>query len=208
MNGIWGILISVLTSSLIASIVTLWWQRHDDMIKAKKHIFETLMAKRHDVTCAECVEAMNLIDVVFYKSDKVRTAWHEYLNVTNIPDTTEANAQERRDKHLRLLEVMAVDVGYKGINWDGIKNYYFPNGLATKMQEEAVLRRVQIESAVQQLQQKQTQPETQASEKQDQQTQLFLAALQNPEGLATLFDIAEKVENKKSQAQRRPTGRR
>lgn len=208
MNGIWGLLISVLTSSLIASIVTLWWQRHDDMIKAKKRVFETLMAKRHDVTCAECVEAMNLIDIVFYKSDKVRAAWHEYLKATNMPDPTDANLQERRDKHLRLLELMAVDVGFKAINWDNIKDYYFPNGLATKMQEEAILRHVQIESATLQLQQIQSHQETQASAKQDQSTQLMLAALQNPEGLAMLLDIAEKAENRKNQTQRRATGKR
>lgn len=208
MDNIWGIIISALTSSLIASIVTLCWQKHDDMVKAKKRVFETLMGKRHDITCAECVEAMNLIDVVFYNAKKVRDAWHDYLQATNTPDDTEGIAQERRDKHLHLLEVMAEDVGYKEIKWDSIKHYYFPNGLSVKMQEEAVLRRLQIESAAAQMQQAQEQKSAQATEKQDQNTQLMLAALQNPEGLNTLFAIAEKVEAKKNQPVRRTNGRR
>ena len=52
---------------------------------------------------------------------------------------------------MRLLEVIAVDIGYKRILWGDIKNYYYPIGLSQKQQQEAALRKVQIDAGIAQI---------------------------------------------------------
>jgi len=105
------------------------------------------MSKRYEISAQESVDALNVIDVVFYSSKEVREAWNEFNEATTLPDSP-TKLQEIGDKHLKLLEVMADDIGYKKIRWDDIKHYYFPVALSNKMNEEAVLRKVQIDASL------------------------------------------------------------
>ena len=51
----------------------------------------------------------------------------------------------------QVLEMMAEDIGYKDIRWDDIKEYYYPVGLSERKQDEAVLRKVQIDAGLAQI---------------------------------------------------------
>ncbi len=190
-----GNVLLVLCSGLIATIVTIWWQAIHQKKLDKKRIFTILMSKRYEISAEESVEALNMIDVVFYKSDKVRKAWTEFNEVTKAPESDTKN-QMIIDKHLRLLEVIAEDIGYKEIRWDDIKQYYYPVGLSDRKRDEAVLRRVQIDANLAQIKSHQEQPESSQVEPQaDFNNQMLLKALENPDGLLKLFEVAEKAQN-------------
>ena len=122
MDNIITILISTILSGAFATFVTLWWQKRAQIKQEKIRIFTILMSKRYEPTAEECVEALNMIDVVFYKDTKVREAWRNFKNVTEMPDT-EAKFQSIIDKRLKMLEVMAESIGYKKIKWDDINQY-------------------------------------------------------------------------------------
>ncbi|MBQ8636660.1 MAG: hypothetical protein IJ423_01530 [Clostridia bacterium] len=190
-----GNVLLVLCSGLIATIVTIWWQAIHQKKLDKKRIFTILMSKRYEISAEESVEALNMIDVVFYKSDKVRKAWKEFNEVTKAPESDTKN-QMISDKHLRLLEVIAEDIGYKEIRWDDIKQYYYPVGLSDRKRDEAVLRRVQIDANLAQIKSHQEQPESsQVDPQADFNNQMLLKALENPDGLLKLFEVAEKAQN-------------
>lgn len=191
-NTFWTI-ITAIFSGIAATFVTMWWQTRSQHKAERLRIFSTLMSKRYDLTCEESVDALNMIDVAFHADVKVRKAWDEFNNATNLADSPEKE-QKIRDKHLRLLEVMATAVGYRDINWENIKQFYFPKGLSDRKVEEAVLRRVQIDSAVAQLHKEQeTQNSAQVSPKDQMTNQMVLAALQNPDGFVKLIEAAGKL---------------
>lgn len=189
------IIITALCSGLIATLVTILWQRKSRQQDEKKRIFRILMSKRYDIAAEESVEALNMIDVVFCSSKSVREAWKSFFDATNLPDAP-TKSQTITDKHLRLLEVIAEDIRYKNICWEDIKRYYYPIGLSDKCQQEAILRKVQINAGIAQIK------ETQGHENNAQinpqtalSNQLLLKALENPDGFAKLIEVVEKAQN-------------
>lgn len=126
-----AILVSTaLCSGLVATVVTILWQKYEGIKIEKMKIFTILMSRRYDLASEESVSALNMIDVVFYRSNKVRSAWVSFKEAAKMPDSS-SKLQTIGDKHLKLLEVIAEDIGYKDIRWDDIKNYYYPEGLST-----------------------------------------------------------------------------
>lgn len=193
MENLGSILISAVLSGIFATIVTLWWQNKNQIHQEKVRIFSTLMSKRYDITAEDCVQALNMIDVVFYKDEKVRTAWRDFKNATDMPDT-EAKPQVITDKRLKMLEVMAESIGYKNIRWDDIKEYYYPKGLSDSKRDEAILRRVQIDAAIAQIE-KEKDNTAQVDPKEEFSNQMLMKAIENPDGLLKLFEVAEKAQN-------------
>lgn len=189
------VIVTALCSGLVATLVTVWWQTKYQKKMDKKRIFTILMSKRYEISAEDSVEALNMIDVVFYKSDKVRKAWRDFNETTKAPESETKN-QNISDKHLRLLEVIAEDIGYKEIRWDDIKQYYYPVGLSDMKRDETVLRRVQIDAGLAQIK---NHREHEESSQVDPQTnlgnQMLLKALENPDGLLKLLEVAEKAQN-------------
>ena len=194
MENLGSIFISAVLSGIFATIVTLWWQNKNQSHQEKVRIFSTLMSKRYDITAEECVQALNMIDVVFYKDEKVRAAWRDFKNATDMPDT-EAKPQLITDKRLKMLEVMAESIGYKNIRWDDIKEYYYPKGLSDSKRDETILRRVQIDAALAQIKNEQEHAVAQVDPKEDFNNQMLLKAMENPDGLLKLLEVAEKAQN-------------
>ena len=104
--------------------------------------------------------------------------------------------QAINDKHLKLLEVIAEDIGYKKIRWDDIKQYYYPIGLSNLRQDEAVLRRVQIDAGLAQINESKKHEEvSQANANSQMATQVLIEAMRNPDSLLKLMEVAEKAQN-------------
>lgn len=153
MNETILVILTALFSGLVATLVTIWWQKKSGDKIEKIRIFTILMSKRYDIAAEESVDALNMIDVVFYKSTKVREGWKDFYETTKKPETSRKD-QEIEDKHLRLLELIAEDIGYKNIHWDDIKQYYYPVGLSAKHKEEEKLRKIQIDAGIAQIRNK------------------------------------------------------
>ena len=187
------IIITSLISGILATVITIIVQKHNETLKEKKEIFSVLMAHRYLIHDKDNVEALNKIDAVFYKQKEVRKKWVDFI------DTADKASKDPSinvyDKYLKLLEVMADAVGYKNISWDEIKKAYSPKGLMDKIAEEGVLRRGQIQQFAHDFNQDRINPMS----AQEVGMQFVLKALESPNGMDTiskLMEIAEK-QNKK-----------
>ena len=197
------VVLTALCSGLIATLVTILWQKKSGVKNEKIKIFTTLMSKRYDIAAEESVNPLNMIDVVFYQSEKVRSAWKSFLETTNQPDSP-TRSQAINDKHLKLLEVIAEDIGYEEIRWDDIKQYYYPIGLSNLRQDEAVLRRVQIDAGLAQINESKKHGEVSQANTNDQiAPQVLIEAMRNPDGLLKLMEAAEKAQNLNKRTKRK-----
>lgn len=195
MENVVSILISAILSGVFATLVTLWWQDRSRQKQEKIRIFTILMSKRYEISADESVDALNMVDVVFYESDSVRSALRNFREATALPESN-TKSQVITDKHLKLLEIMAEDIGYKKIRWDDIKEYYFPVGLSERKRDETILRRVQIDAGLAQLK-KEQEPQNVAhiDAKAEFTNQMVLKALENPDSFVKLVEAAEKAQN-------------
>lgn len=194
MNQTLLVVITALCSGLVATIVTLIWQACTKTMQAKKEIFKVLMSKRYNIADAKSVEALNLIDVVFHSSKAVRGAWTKFLDATRIQDE-HIRDRSIQESHLKLLETIAQNIGYKRIQWNNINEYYNPVGLADKLQEESVLRRIQIDTGLAQLDKiKNSQAFSQENNNNGINQQILLEAMKNPEGIARLMEISTNYQ--------------
>ncbi|SHG94309.1 hypothetical protein SAMN05720766_105141 [Fibrobacter sp. UWH9] len=134
---------TALVSGLIATLVTLYWQRKTASKNQKLKIFEVVMHYRYDIAAEENVKALNTVDVFFYKNQSVRKAYANFIAETN-----KGQNANIADKYLRLLEEMARSLGLKNIRWECIKNYYYPTGLANRIKATTDLINTQIISNV------------------------------------------------------------
>ena len=183
------VILTALISGLIATIITILWQQYNNKQERKREIFMVMIAKRYNVADIDNVEAMNKIDVVFYKSAKVRKAWDEFLTATEAPDTVSRN-DLISEKHLKLLEKIAEDIGYKGVEWDDIKHYYNPVGLANKINEENQLRQLQIKAANAQLEvPQQNDNGIQRDSNEELAAKVMIEAMKNPDSLKELLKL-------------------
>lgn len=194
MESIVLVVITALISGLLATIVTLVWQKRNATYNRKMKVFETLMSHRYMIAAEEGVKTLNSVDVVFYKHKNVRKAYQDFLDEAEKKPDFNPNIG---DKYLKLLEEMSLVLNLKGIHWDDIKRVYYPNGLFEKISDENVLRKSQIQTNMKNLKNNEGQQNTPAD---DQFAQMIVAQMipelmKNPKSLKMLMDMGK--ENKK-----------
>lgn len=145
MENILTILASAVLSGIFATIITLWWQDRSERIKLKREIFTTLMAYRFRISHAESVKALNSVQAVFNDSKSVLDAWKAFKHAA---DKQPYVQQDLIDAHITLLEEIGKVLHYKNINWKDIKSSYYPKDLVDQIEGESVLRNVQIQVAL------------------------------------------------------------
>lgn len=183
-----SIIIGAIASGLLATIVTLVVQRNSELKRVKIEMFETLMAHRYLMHDKDNVEALNKVDVVFHKNADVRKAWTEFLDAADRGVANPTANNNIDDKYLKLLEKIAIAIGYKNIDWENIKRYYFPAGLSNKISEEAMLRKAQLSQANAVANQDSSSGQTSAEQF---GMKVLLKALDSPDGLEKVARIAE-----------------
>lgn len=145
MENLGSILISAILSGIFATIITLWWQNRSEKLRTKHSVFSTLMAYRFKVSHPESVKALNCVQAVFYDVPSVLTAWKEFISAAGRKPYDD---QIFTDAHISLLEAIAKDLKCKNICWQDIKSSYYPQGLADQLNEDSVLRKAQIQVAM------------------------------------------------------------
>ena len=71
-------ILAIFLGPIIAVCITLWWQNRKEQRDAKLRSFTALMAHRKSMPPSyEFTAALNLIDVVFAKNERVVQLWHE-----------------------------------------------------------------------------------------------------------------------------------
>ena len=130
--------IAVFTIPIIAVIIGQYLQNRSEKRKDKLFIFKTLMISRNGWTI-ESVRALNIIDIVFADDKNVRARWKEYYDKLCVENPTETELKKIKTAQDKLLEAMAVSLGYKDkVTWETIQNPYIPKGMvdAEQMQRE------------------------------------------------------------------------
>lgn len=190
------VIITALISGLLATIITIWWQHRAQLFARKMRVFETLMAYRYMITAEESVKALNSVDIIFYKDKAVRQAYRDFLSEADKKPELNPNIA---DKHLKLLEMMSKSLKLGEIYWDDIKHTYYPKGLSEKLQEETLLRKMQIQNAAVAIEHNEKQANTPSKDQFNQQmiAQILPELIKNPENLRAIMEIGEKYGSKK-----------
>lgn len=189
-----SIAIATALSGLFATLVTLFVQKKSEEKRVKIQIFETLMSHRYRMADKENVEELNKISVIFHNSQRVRTAWDEFIKTVNIQNVgPEILNKSIGEKYTKLLEEIGKSIGYKDVSWEDINHFYFPTGLATELSEEELLRKAQLSQLSTE---KQNQESSQLTNEQF-AMQLLLKSIEHPESLSGLLEIAKIGSRKK-----------
>lgn len=192
MENVILVIVTALISGLLATLITIWWQNKSRAHIEKMNVFKTLMAYRYRISAEESVSALNSIDIVFYKHKTVRKAFADFLSETSKKPEFNPNVE---DKHLKLLEEMSKELGLKDIHWDDIKQVYFPNGLAQKIQEEDLLRKAQLQNAIETTNRNIAQQNTPV-DSQQLAAQLLPELIKHPESISALIELSERFGEK------------
>lgn len=192
MNELVIMITTALISGLLATVITLIWQRIAERKDRKIKIFETLMAYRYMISSEESVKALNSIDIIFYDNPNVRKAYAAFLDETDKDPEKNPNVNIE-DKQLKLLEEMSNVLRYKNLQWDTIKRYYYPIGLSNKLEEEALLRKLQIETATDVIENK---TNTSSNEEFSQQLamQILPEIIKDPDKMKNLINLADQIK--------------
>lgn len=127
----WAIVAATGLGPVIAVGISLWREQVTCVYRRRLHVFRTLMSTRKLAISNDHVNAINLVEVEFYKCSGVESAWKDYRTHLNDSGRPEDDAwREKRDNLLaRLLfeigrvlkfDIPAIDIfqgGYAPIGW-------------------------------------------------------------------------------------------
>lgn len=185
--------LSVVFSGVVATVITILYQKFSGEQTAKRRVFETAVSYRFFIPEEENVKSLNSIDVIFHKNQKVRQAWKSYMDEADKPSS---NPQQLNDRYIKLLEEMALACGYKDIRWDDLKRYYYPNGLLNRKNDDEVLKKLQIKAAEKTASDAVDQQNTPQNEQFANQMmlQLLPKLIENPDSFSKLIELADKAK--------------
>lgn len=134
---VWVNIFAILFSPVVAVLVTVYLQSRREKRNQKLWIFNTLIATRHSPIIDENVRALNMIDVVFHDSQRVRDLWHEYFNMLGNEGLNNPQGwTQRQKKNLEMITEMAKGLGYgKAITHLDVDRVYYPVGLGAQSQK-------------------------------------------------------------------------
>lgn len=133
-------LLAIIVIPIFVVVVGHWMQISSEKRRDKMQIFKTLMTNRMGWTY-ESVKALNVIDIVFADDKDVRTKWKDYYTALCIQDPNEMQRQQIQQAQDKLLEAMAISLGYKKqVTWENIQNPYIPKGMLEAMRQQQVIQ--------------------------------------------------------------------
>ncbi|WP_156437499.1 MULTISPECIES: DUF6680 family protein [Burkholderia] len=130
----WAVVLATFFGPTTALLITFVRDSRAQKYNRRLHVFRTLMATRRIAISPDHVNALNLIEVDYYKCKKVETAWKSYLDHLNDAGRPE-DAAWRETKERRLAELlfqMGVVLGFKITALDMFRGGYAPKGWAHK----------------------------------------------------------------------------
>ena len=135
-------IIAILISPIIATAIAIYSSNKSERRREKIKILQTLMMTRLNRPCIEYVNALNLIDIVFYDSEKVRKSYKELLEMYR---SGSEDGNEHNIKNLKLIESIVNDLGYsKKIKWDEISLPYNPVWFYKELEKQEKMKDAQV----------------------------------------------------------------
>lgn len=151
----WLAILAILAAPIVALQIQKYIEDRKEIRARKMQIFRTLMATRATRLDAKHIEALNMIDIEFFKNEKVTEKWKLLLdNFANYPqDPNEKNyesklsscAEKSDGLFVDLLSEMAKSLDYKFDEVHLKRNIYIPKGQADYMMSQEFMRRAFVE---------------------------------------------------------------
>src|SRR5438876_5099234 len=118
---------------VVAVGITLWWENRKEKREAKLRLFTALMAHGKSMPLSyEFTAALNLIDVVFAKDERVVQLWHELYALYQNP----LRSETQNHKYIELLSEMASVLGFRKLKQTDIDKFYFPQSHAEALKAQ------------------------------------------------------------------------
>lgn len=128
----WAIVAATGLGPILAVALTLWRENVNSIYTRRLYVFRVLMATRRINISNDHVNALNLVEVDFYKCEDVTKAWGEYKEHLNDRSRPEDDIwREKREKLLaKLLFEMGAVLKFDIPALDIFKGGYAPEGWA------------------------------------------------------------------------------
>jgi len=147
----WLVIVVILLAPLLAIQTQKYIENSREKKARKMKIFRTLMATRGNPLSPQHVEALNMIDIEFYKNQKIVDKWELLLeNYLNFPkDPNDSNFQSRLDSCVTKSNELLTDLLYEmaeSLNYslDAIylrRGMDIPKGHADILADQEIIRR-------------------------------------------------------------------
>jgi hypothetical protein len=128
-------IIAIALSPVVAVLITLWIQSRKEKRDRRYMILSTLIANRETYASPENVRALNMIELIFHDSEKIRRLWGELFAI--FMDRSlglNEGLEKQRRKYLELVVEMARTLGYgKVITPFNTDRRYLPQGMLDQM---------------------------------------------------------------------------
>jgi len=133
-------IVALILGPVLAVLTQLVWQHVKELRNQKLWVFGQLMSLRGFSVTPDWVKALNFIDVVFYKDEKVREKWKTLLTFLRSEEYKTAPTEKTRDLLAELLAEMAKELGF-GYDFTHIKNgAYYPDVLVMADNDTFMMR--------------------------------------------------------------------
>lgn len=129
----WAIVAATGLGPILAVALSLWREGARAKYNRRLHVFRTLMATRKVGISNDHVNALNLVEVDYYRCRKVEAAWNDYKAFLNDRSKLPVNDQwvDEKEKLLaKLLFEIAAVLGFNIPAIDIFKGGYAPEGWA------------------------------------------------------------------------------
>lgn len=135
-------IIAIILSPIIALFISHKVQINHEKRKEKIEILKILMARRIPSNSIEYVNALNIIDIIFVDSPKVKAAYKSLYEAYQQQNYDVSKSQMMLTK---LIEAIVADVGYKEkITWDAIQQPYYPVWLDNQLQTDSTIQKYNL----------------------------------------------------------------
>jgi len=151
----WLAILAILAAPIVALQIQKYIEDRKEIRARKMQIFRTLMATRATRLDVKHIEALNMIDIEFFKNNKITEAWKLLLdNFANYPQNpNEKNyeskisscAEKSDGLFVDLLSEMAKSLDYKFDKVQLKRNIYIPKGQANIIMDQEFMRHAFVE---------------------------------------------------------------
>ena len=120
-------IVAIIIIPIVSVVIGQYLQNRSEKRKDKVDVFKTLMTYRNSgYTDSKCVNALNMIPILFIKDKKVMQAYSEFVILMNTTDKNKDAEKQITIKKVKLLEELAKSLKYNKINWEIINTPYLP----------------------------------------------------------------------------------
>jgi hypothetical protein len=138
-----AIILATFLGPILAVVMTRFIDKRRDQHQRRLFVFRTLMATRRSTMSPEHVNALNLIEIEFYRHPKVTEAWKAYLRHLSTPFDPKENdrvTKERQRLLTTLLSEMTAVMNIRIPQLDILDGGYIPQGVVDLEAEQKAIR--------------------------------------------------------------------